>query len=100
MNNKMRMLLQLVGAKADIDFLLAQGLVYSQVSGLINEAVNLGWIHLSEEAIELTELGKRELNNRFYDGKGRWLSSDERYKITKTEIDTVYLPTKKESCFL
>lgn len=100
MNNKMRMLLQLIDSRADVDYLVGQGLAYSQISLMIKEAAEQGWIDLNEDSVKITQSGKEVLNNASLGSQGRWISLDERYKVVQSKIDAVYLPTKKESYFL
>lgn len=57
MNNRMKMLLQLINSNADVDFLVNQGLTYSQVSSMIADAAKNGWISFENNSIKVTSTG-------------------------------------------
>lgn len=108
MDNRLRLLLQLVSSNADISFLLKNGLSYSQIAIIFSEAMRDGLIAHNENSHEgakfiVTDQGTALLcdsKSRAELGvQGRWISPDERYKCPQIKLDDIFLPKLKNSHF-
>lgn len=103
MHNNMRLLLQLIKAKADISSLTEQGLAYTQISALFGEAIKQEWLKYNDSAFRLTNLGEmallEDVNNKGIGHQSKWISADERYVIPQIGINDIFLPKKKDSYF-
>lgn len=93
------LLLQLVNTSGEVNSLLQRGLLFSQIAELITYAEEEGLIVEDNDNLKLTEKGLEKMR-QVPDSKrsredGGWISPMDEYRIEKTTLDDIYLPSVK-----
>ena len=95
----LRLLLQIIKHKGSLDSLLNQGLLYSQIVQMINDATDRGFIVDKEGVLGVTNNGEKEINRIgkiFNDGfSTKWISPKLEERIDKFKKDDIYIPKGK-----
>lgn len=108
MSGALRLLLQLVNAKADASYMLRNGLSYSQISALFGDAIQQELIvHVEDHAggmgFIVTDKGKEMLSTSEartkFGEQARWISPDIQYICEPIGLEDVFLPKRRDSYF-
>ncbi len=94
-------ILSVVKYNRSLDELLADGLYYSQIALLINEAIENNYVEYDDKyQLSMTEKGENAYSEAkkevFSQDKSDWVLPDTSSRIEKIEINEVYLPRKKK----
>jgi hypothetical protein len=100
---KMHILLSIVERNGCVQSLLKQGLNYRQISELTNTAILEGLIIYEDNAVMLSDSGKkrlvelRQLLKKI--DKDQWIEKEKSSIIPKIERDFIFLPNQNELFF-
>jgi hypothetical protein len=93
-------LLNIIQHKRTLADLLDFGLDYSQISSLLLEAMEQGYIVNAEHGLELSDPGKAKASSLTAGSSGSgpsmWILPRDQDRITKIGKNDIYLPLKRE----
>ena len=103
-NNKLiYLLLKIVHEKGNAFMLLNEGLNFKKISELSNYSINNKLITIEEGNFSLTnegEIALEKLNQEFrYTDKHEWIQIEKESKISRLDIDFIFLPDPNEISF-
>ena len=97
------LLLQLINANADVDPLIRRGLRFLQISRMISDAVESGYIEEVEGKLLVTAKGHKLIKSYSSKGEirrdGGWISYEDESRIDSIPINSPYLPGINNSYF-
>jgi len=92
-NNILLKLLIIVSRNASLQLIIDQGYTYSQISILINELIEIGYVNYNNDVLTISEEGNRKLLELYSDMKihnsQQWILPQEKYikeKLSKYDI--------------
>jgi len=96
-------LLKLINNNGNINNLLREGLSFSKIAELTNEAIIAGLVIQAEERIELSSKGlekMQEMAVRYKKiNKEEWIEKDSKSIIPRLDKNSIYLPDQRELTF-
>ena len=97
------LLLQKVKTDGQAGRLLHEGLSYKEITVLIDRAIENNFLIFINGKISLTEAGEEYLEENLSSIKNRnketWIDTENSSKISKIEIDSIFLPDKNNLSF-
>lgn len=104
MNEKyLYILLGIIERNGNIRSLLREGLSFSRIAELTNEAIASGLVIQSDERIKLSDIGlekMQELEVRYKKiNKEEWIDKDIKSVIPKLDKNLIFLPDQNELTF-
>ena len=95
----LRLLLQIVKHNGSLESLVEQGLIYTQIVQLIEEAVENGYLCEEKSKLIVTDKGDKVIQRirkqLREDGLTQWISPKYEEKIDKLKKDDIYIPKKR-----
>jgi hypothetical protein len=100
-NENVLSLLRLIRTKADVAYLLRNGLTLSQISLLIADAIEAGLITNFENELRLTQGGLKLLveHPEIRSQAAFWIRPDESHRVEQLKQDEIFLPRVKDTFF-
>jgi len=96
----LHILLSNVETNGTINSLIDSGLGFKEIADLTEEALKENFIIYSNGAVSLSEIGRQALNGlrkkMKSTDKDRWISKEEKSKITKITTDFIFLPDQDD----
>jgi hypothetical protein len=96
-------ILLIIQNNGSITELIRDGFTYGQIANMTTDVVEKGYIEEKDDALVLSEDGKKWLEVNFKEnkliGSERWIVPEEKSRIDKLKENEVYLPSRNELHF-
>jgi hypothetical protein len=96
----LHILLSNVESNGTINSLIDSGLGFKEIADLTEEALKEGFIIYKNGTVTLSEIGVKALNSLRKQmkstDKNKWISKEEKSKITKITTDFIFLPDQDD----